>query len=257
MSDPPALLCPCGAPAPETLPAPGRDPVRCSRCATPLVAPGVVPQSQVERGLGAATIVAVLLAAAWAAVCHLTGTGAPWSLAVAGLAVGVAARAAARARGGRVQLAAGLALVVFFLLGEFLIYRHALLPRLVAMHTTEGSPDAEILAQQELERIHDDVDFYVWPERYASLEATRDLCLAMAAGIAAALWVTRARPAVAAFSPPAARAEAPAAEEPATGPSSPWPSSSELPSSEPPASPPSSPASPGPEPPSARSPDAT
>lgn len=169
----------------------------CRACATPLVAPGLVPGPAFERGLGAAIIVAVLGAAGWAALCHATGTGAPWSLAAAGLAVGVAARAAARARGTRVQIAAGIAMFVFFALGEFLIYRHALLPRLEAMHAAEGAEDASVLAEQELERIRRE------PERYASIEASRDLFLAMAAGIAAALWITRQRPAVAAFSAPA------------------------------------------------------
>jgi hypothetical protein len=181
-------------------------------------------------------------------VCHFAKTGAPWSLAVAGLVVGAVARAAARARGGRVQLAAGLSLLVFFALGEFLIYRHALLPRLEAMHAAEGASDADALARSELERIRED------PERYASIEATRDLFLAIAAGVAAALWITRGRPAVAAFSRPAPRAGA--VEPPPTslsGPSSTSPASSQ----EPPTEPPDSPASPGSEPPSPRSPDAT
>jgi hypothetical protein len=180
-----------------------------------------------EWGLGAAMLVAVLAAIGWAAVCFVTATGAPWSLAVAGLLVGIAARAAARARGTPVQLAAGLALLVFFGLGEFLIMRHALLPRLEAMHAAEGAPDASVRAEQELVRIRRE------PERYASIEATRDLFLAMAAGIAVALWVTRAPRAVAAFAVPAA---APAPEPPAP------PTSSET-------APASSPASPAPEPP--------
>src|SRR5215471_8147753 len=100
--------CPCGAPAPADLPAPGRAPVRCPSCATPLVAPGTIDAASFERGLGAALIVAVVGAALWATLCHFAKTGAPWSLAVAGLAVGAVARAAARARGGRVQLAAGI-----------------------------------------------------------------------------------------------------------------------------------------------------
>src|SRR6185295_6756293 len=96
--------------------------------------------------------------------------------------------------------------------------------RLVAMHTAEGEPDAYVVAETELNRIHDDVDLErgleslkhfhvvdalesVWPSRYATIEATRDLFLAMAAGVAAALWVTRARPAVAAFSPPSQAAD--------------------------------------------------
>jgi hypothetical protein len=216
---PESLRCPCGAAAPADLPEPGKPPVSCALCATPLVAPGRIAAAAFERGLGAALLVAVGGAALWAVVCFFGRTGAPWSLAVAGLAVGIAARAAARARGGRVQLAAGLALGVFFLLGEFLSYRHALLPRLEAMHAAEGAPDADVLAEREAEQIRDDVDFEkawrdikrarpldaasaVWPSRYASLEATRDLFLAMAAGVAAALWVTRARPAVAAFDAP-------------------------------------------------------
>ena len=191
-----SYVCPCGAPAPSGLPGPGRPPVRCAACATPLVAPGPVPAAGFERGLGAALIVAVLGAAGWAALCHFLRTGAPWTLAAAGLVVGVAARAAARSRGGRVQLAAALALLVFFVLGEFLIYRHALLPRLQAMHAAEGAADSHMRAEEELERIRED------PMRYASIEGTRDLFLAVAAGIAAAMWLTRARPAVAAFRPP-------------------------------------------------------
>jgi hypothetical protein len=190
-----------------------------------------------ERGLGAALIVAVAGAAGWAALCHALRTGAPWTLAAAGLVVGIAARAAARARGGRVQLAAGLALLVFFALGEFLIYRHALLPRLEAMHAAEGAPDSQMRAEEELDRIRND------PERYASLEATRDLFLAIAAGVAAALWVTRARPAVAAFLPPAPRAGGPPPAA-VSGTSSP-PASSD---------PPTSTASPGSDPPSSAPP---
>lgn len=226
------LLCPCGAPAPADLPAPGRAPVRCAACATPLVAPGTIDAESFERGLGAALIVAVVGAAAWTAVCHFAKTGAPWALAVAGFAVGAAARAAARARGGRVQLAAGLALLVFFALGEFLIYRHALLPRLEAMHAAEGAADADALAQSELERIRED------PERYASIEATRDLFLAMAAGLAAAMWLTRGRPAVAAFISPSSSRASPSPPERPT-------------------SPPSASASLGPDPPSPPPPDAT
>jgi len=252
VTTPDAFECPCGAPAPADLPAPGRAPVRCPACATPLVAPGAIEPAAFERGLGAALVVAVLGAALWATVCHFAKTGAPWSLAVAGLAVGGVARAAARARGGRVQVAAGLALLVFFALGEFLIYRHALLPRLEAMHAAEGASDADALAHSELERIRED------PERYASIEATRDLFLAMAAGVAAALWVTRGRPAVAAFNPPSRAAHddggQAVAQESFSGPSSTSPASS---SPESPTSPPDSPASASPEPPSPRSPDAT
>jgi hypothetical protein len=203
--------------------------VRCTVCATPLVAPGKVARVAFEWGLGAAMLVAVLAAIGWAAVCFLTATGAPWSLAVAGLLVGVAARAAARARGTPVQVAAGLALLVFFGLGEFLIMRHALLPRLEAMHAAEGAPDANIRAEQELVRIRRE------PERYASIEATRDLFLAMAAGIAVALWITRAPRAVAAFDAPVPPAP-PTSSEPA---------------------PSSSPASPAPDPPAAGSSDST
>ena len=207
--------------------------MRCPVCATPLVAPGRVARVAFEWALGAAMLVAVVAAIGWAAVCFFTATGAPWSLAVAGLLVGVAARAAARARGTPVQLAAGLALLVFFGLGEFLIVRHALLPRLEAMHAAEGAPDASVRAEQEMDRIRRE------PERYASIEATRDLFLAMAAGIAAALWVTRAPRAVAAFTAPLP-APAPA---PAAAPTS----SAEPPSSSPasPGSEPAAPASPG------------
>jgi hypothetical protein len=215
------------------------------------VAPGPIPAAGFERGLGASLIVAVLGAAGWAALCHFFRTGAPWTLAAAGLVVGVAARAAARSRGGRVQLAAALALFVFFALGEFLIYRHALLPRLEAMHAAEGAADSQVRAAEELERIHED------PERYASIEATRDLFLAIGAGLAAALWVTRARPAVAAFSVPVRRLAPLPRRTPVTSAS--WEPASSPSTSEPPASasPPSSSASPGPDPPAPRSPDAS
>lgn len=233
--------------------------MRCAACATPLVAPGRIASAAFERGLGAALLVAVGGAALWATVCFFGRTGAPWSLAVAGLAVGIAARAAARARGGRVQLAAGLALLVFFVLGEFLSYRHALLPRLEAMHAAEGARDADVLAEREAEQIRDEVDVdgawkdlkrgrafaaveAVWPSRYASLEATRDLFLAMAAGVAAALWITRPRPAVAAFSAPRV-----SASSSPTSPSAP---------ASPESAPPSSPASDGSAPPAAPPADA-
>jgi hypothetical protein len=213
-------------------------------------------------------IVAVAAAAGWALLCHATKTGAPWTLAVAGIAVGATARAAARARGGRVQLAAGLALLVFFALGEFLIYRHALLPRLEAMHRAEGFLDSEIRAEEELEQIRRE------PERYAAIEATRDLFLAMAAGIAAALWITRPRHAVAAFTrpspdvggdPPDSRGYGGQAlpskdvggdspDVPGYGGQGPVSDPSSAPSSSPEPPPPSAPASPGSDPPSAGSP---
>ena len=58
------------------------------------------------------------------------------------------------------------------------------------------------------------------PTRYLAIEASRDFLLAAAAGIAAALWLTRAPRAVAAFNAPTApRAE----PSPAPAPSAPAP----------------------------------
>ena len=151
----------------------------------------------------------VACAGGWARLVYATGWGASWAVAVAGLFVGVAARPAARARGARGQTAAVVALVVCFLLGEFLIYRHALYPRLVAMHQREGAPDAEIVATEELDRIHDEFS------NYLALEASLAVFVSLIAGLGTALWVTRAPAAVAAFRVPVVPAP-PAVVEPAT-----------------------------------------
>jgi hypothetical protein len=261
-----SLLCPCGAPAPAVLAPRGGRPVACPNCRTPLVAPDAPPWAVFERALGAALIAAIGAAAGWAALCYATRTGVPWSVAAAGALAGAAARIAARTRGGRVQAAAAIGLLVFLALGEYLVYRHALLPRLEAMHEAEGARDAAVRAQDELAQIQED------PERYAALEASCEMFLATALGIAAALWITRAPRAVVAFRAPVppesaaqARRDTPADAAPDAPPddaatacpsSSPPCESASPPPPEPP-SPPASPGSPGSAPDAPQPPDGT
>ncbi len=197
------LTCPCGAPAPEPLPGPGCAPAPCARCATPLVRSGAVPAPAAERALGAALLVAAVSAVGWMLAAKATGTGAYWSLPIAGAGVGLASAMAARARGGRVQAAAACGFLIFLALGEVLIYRSALLPRLVALHSAEGASDAEILARTELDRM--DV------AQFLHIELTVGLFVGLAIGLAVALLLNRAPPAVVAFHK---RVPPPAAPEP-------------------------------------------
>jgi len=192
----PSLRCPCGVAAPPELPPMGGRPVACWECGTPLVRPARAPALAVERGLGAALLVAVALAAGWVLLARETRDGVPWVVLVAGALVGLAARFAARSRGRRVQVVATVSLVVFLALGEFLLYHHALGPRLEAMHAREGASDPRMLAEEELRRM--DLEKYVF-----QIESSMPLfvCLAAAAGLV--LWITRAPPAVAAFRAPA------------------------------------------------------
>lgn len=193
-----ALLCPCGAPAPDPLPDPGRAPVRCVACDTPLVRPGGVSRDDSERGLGAALLAASVLAVGWMFAARWTDGAAHWVLPVAGLLVGAVAWVTAGARGPSVQRSAALAFTAFVVLGEVLLYRGALLTRLVHMHTAEGAPNPELLAQQELSE--------TGISEYLHVELTFWLFAGFAAGLFLALRVTRAPAAVEAFlAPPAAR----------------------------------------------------
>ena len=191
---PRGLLCPCGAPAPDELPSPGRRPLRCASCATPLVQPGGVPRDDAERALGAALLLASVLAVAWMFAARWTDGAAHWALPAAGALIGLAAWAAAHARGPAVQRAAALSFVGFVVLGEVLLYRGALLTRLTVMHAAEGAENAELLARQELS------DTGV-PE-YLHVELTFWLFVGFAVGIFLALRLARAPAAVEAFLEP-------------------------------------------------------
>lgn len=203
------FTCPCGAPAPAPLPSPGCEPVPCARCRTPLVAPGNTPRDATLRAAAAGLGAAGLGAVAWTIVAVRLATGAPWTIAVGGVAIGVACRTAAGARGPSVQ-GAGLASFLAFLAGgEALLFHRALAPRLLAMHRAEGTPSAEILADRELDAIG-------WGG-YLRLEIGLAWCAAIAAGLAVVWVLCRAPRAVAAFpvrhagGEPAAEADAAAA----------------------------------------------
>jgi len=172
--------------------------VRCRACDTPLVRPGRVSNWRFERALGAACVVAIACALLWMLASRSTGTGAPIVVAVAGGLVGAAARAAARARGTAVQVAAFLGFIVFFLFGEALLFQKALLPRLVAMHALEGAEDPELEAQHEIQYVERlPFDEKIW--HFLRVEVTLGLFVALAAGGGLVLLVTRAPLAVAAF----------------------------------------------------------
>lgn len=175
--------CPCGAE--RELPPPGADPVPCAVCGTPLVAPGKPGGHATERALGAALLVAVAVAAGWAAFSRFTGFGGVWFIAFGGLAVGWAARLAADARSLGIQRAALAAFVVFVLLGEHLQYRHALDARLIRMHAAEGTPDAVIEAESEMRRMD--------RMKYAAIEIDLAFWAAAIAGTLLA-WRTPRRP---------------------------------------------------------------
>jgi len=155
----------------------------------------------VLRAVGSALLVAVACAAGWAVLARETSSGAPWVIAAAGAAVGGTARLAADRRGLRVQAAAVGAFLVFLVLGEGLLYRTALEPRLEAMHAAEGAEDPAGLADRELDAT--DVLQYL-----QSIEIGIGWLVAVGAGIWLAARIPRLPPAVAAFSPPAAAAPA-------------------------------------------------
>jgi hypothetical protein len=94
-----------------------------------------------------------------------------------------------------VSLKNGLGVIVFLLLGEFLVYRQALEPWLVQLHVAEGAgSDAWARAHDELE----DMDL----SKFVHLATSMSIFVALAAAFAGALWTTRAPPAVAAFEGP-------------------------------------------------------
>lgn len=190
----PAFACPCGLPAPASLPAPGRTPVVCDGCGTPLVQPGPPAPGAVERGLAAGLLAAVGAAWGWVLASRATVSGAPWAIPAGALVVGAAVWAVARTRGPRLQAAALLAFVVFLALGEVMLYRQTLRERLVAMHAAERSREPELLADQELREMT--------AGRYLGIEVGL-AWWACALGGAAISWrLLRAPAAVAAFGPP-------------------------------------------------------
>jgi len=155
------------------------------------VKPGGVPQDDVERSIGVALLLASVLSVAWMFVARTTGGSAHYALPVAGALIGGGAWLGARTRGPAVQRAAALSFAAFVVFGEVLLYRGALLPRLVALHRAEGAPDAEVLAHQELEGME--------LTQYLHVELTLTLFAGLAAGLVLALLLTRAPVAVAAF----------------------------------------------------------
>jgi hypothetical protein len=158
------------------------------------VQPGRLPREDIERSVGVALLVASLLAVVWMFVARASGSPAHAVLPVAGLVIGLAARLGARTCGPPVQRTAALSFAAFVAFGEVLLYRGALLPRLVALHRDEGASDAEVLAQQEFSGME--------VSQYLHVELTLTLFLGVAAGLCLALWLTRSPVAVAAFRAP-------------------------------------------------------
>jgi hypothetical protein len=199
------LRCPCGAPAPEPLPAPGRRPVPCGACGAPLVAPGRVEQSALETGGAAAALAAVGAAFAWVLVARRAESGAPWVIPAGALAVAGAVRLGARARSSELRWIAVGAWLVFLVLGELLLFRHALLPRLVAMHAAEHAADPASLGADEHRAM-------TWAN-YLHIELGIGWWAAVGLSVAVLWRVLRPLPAVPAFaSPRPAAAPAPGAE---------------------------------------------
>lgn len=186
-----SFVCPCGSPVADGLPAPGHRPVPCVNCRAPLVAPGDVGDLDVARALGVGLIAAVAAAAGWMYAARALGSGTPWAIPVGAAAVSFAVREAARVRSPAVRAVAIAAFAAFLGVGETLLYRRALLPRLTAMHAAEGAVSPDILARQEQAGMD-------WLE-YASLETSQMWFLAVAVAVAIVLRVTRPYAAVAAF----------------------------------------------------------
>jgi len=199
-----AYACPCGAAAPSDLPDPGRSPVACARCGTPLVRPGAVGGAALVRGAVAGIAVAVVCAFAWSEAARWTSRGAAWFIVLAAVATAMAVRGAARARSPGLQWVAVGVLVVFLGAGEPLLFRRALEPRLVAMHAAEHDPDPELPARQEAGKM-------TFGD-YLSIEVTLGWFLAVGAGAWVAWRILRPQPAVAAHVARAPHDPAPAPE---------------------------------------------
>ncbi len=188
-------LCPCGATAPSLLPFPGQRPRKCEECGTPLVRRrGEQCGSTFDRALGGALVAGTLGALVWMFAARATGTGAHWVLPVLGALAGGAAWAAAGERGGRVQWAAVAGLFVAAVVGEVLLYRAALLQRLVRMHEDEGASDAAASAAEEFEEMR--------VAEYLHIELSLGLLAGLAAATVIAWWITRAPAAIVAFERP-------------------------------------------------------
>lgn len=155
--------------------------------------------------MGAALLAASLLAVAWMFAARLTDGAAHWMLPPAGLVIGVTAWATSRARGPAVQRAAALAFTAFVVLGEVLLYRGALLTRLIVLHAAEGAANPEVLARDELAE--------TGIAEYLHVELTFWLFVGFAVGMFLALRATRAPAAVEAFLAPLPAAEPDSPEE--------------------------------------------
>lgn len=149
---------------------------------------------RVLRAAGVALLVASAAAGGWAGLARATATGAPWAIVAGAVVIGAATRFAAGGRGLRVQVAAGAAFLVFLALGEGLLYRTALRPRLVAMHAAELETDPEETADAELAATG------VW--EYLQIEIGLAWIVAAGGGLWLALRIVRPPPAVVVFRAP-------------------------------------------------------
>lgn len=147
------LVCPCGALVDGPLPAAGRPPAPCGACGAPLVAPGGVGRSALETGTAAAVLAAVVCAFAWVGLARAFDGAVHAAIPAGALVIAWSVRRGAKVRAPQLQWIAGAATLAFLALGELLLYRHALLGRLVAMHAAEqvagGGTDSAVLAEDE------------------------------------------------------------------------------------------------------------
>lgn len=167
------------------------------------MAPGGVGRAARERGAAAGVLAAVVCGFGWVLVARAASSGTHAAIPVGALLVAWAVRLAARARSTDLRWIALGAASLFLVLGELLLYRHALLARLVAMHAAEGAHEPDVLGADEYSAMT--------ASKYLHIEL--DLGWWAAVALAAVLvWRTLAPPpAVPAFVPGGAAAEGEAA----------------------------------------------
>ncbi len=169
-------------------------PTPCAACGMPLCAPGEERSVAFERGLAGAVGVGSVAAVLWMLAAREFGSDVPPAIFAGGVLVALAARRVAGVRGTHIQIAAVLGFVAFLILGEFLIFKRALEPWLVALHEAEGATDAFARAQDELDEMK--------LGNYLHIATSLPTFLAVAGGIGAGLLLTRAPRAVTAFREP-------------------------------------------------------
>lgn len=153
--------------------------------------PGHAADTAVELAVAVAAVAGAAAAFGWMAVARAAAGGAPWFLPIGAAVVAVAAGLAARRRSDGVRIAAVGGFVVLLVLGEVLLYRHALDVRLLAMHAAEGTANPQLLAEEELRGMD--------AGRYLQIEVTLAWFTAVAGSLALVWRGLRPHEAVAAF----------------------------------------------------------